>query len=190
MFVKCKMLWIECVQLMFLRKRVMLNQDRSEQIPICTTCKDTSTTYNLVMAHLLEKKLYTEPTGDVNLGQAEAHLLQMSVARAAVLALARRHHRILRTRKFPQPANDQVPCRRTSTNKATYAKNYLGGFNVTQCTNQFGIPLKIGKIVAFAVVVNSVGHHSKGVPVCFFVQGFVVANIRCLQKMSSVYCPP
>jgi len=64
--------------------------------------KDTRTTYNLAMAHLLDKKIHLKPAGVVSLGLVEAQLQKMFVAKAGVLALARRHHRLLRTPKVPR----------------------------------------------------------------------------------------
>ena len=64
--------------------------------------KDTRKTYNLAMAHLLEKKIHLQPAGGVNLGLLEAQLQKMFVSKAGVLELTRRHHRLLRTPKVPR----------------------------------------------------------------------------------------
>ena len=64
--------------------------------------KDTRTTYNLALGHLLKMNTHKKSAADLNMATIEAELQKMFVTKKGVRALHKRHHKLLRTPKVPR----------------------------------------------------------------------------------------
>ena len=81
---------------------VKLFPSSSQRVWLLRWFKDARTTYNLAMAHLLQKGILKLPAGDVHMGKIESELQKKFVTKAGVEDLPKHHHKLLRTAKVPR----------------------------------------------------------------------------------------
>ena len=81
---------------------IKLMPSNSQCIWLLKMLKDTRTTYNLALGHLLKMNTHKKSAADLNMATIESELQKMFVAKQGVRALHKRHHKLLHTPKVPR----------------------------------------------------------------------------------------
>ena len=81
---------------------IKLMPSNSQRIWLLKMLKDTRTTYNLALGHLLKMNTHKKSAADLNMATIESELQKMFVTKQGVRALHKRHHKLLRTPKVPR----------------------------------------------------------------------------------------
>ena len=83
-------------------RRIKIMPSNIQRVWLLKMLKDTRTTSNLALGHLLKNNVHKKPAADLNMATIESVLQRMFVTKKGVLALHQRHHKLLRTPKVPR----------------------------------------------------------------------------------------